>query len=70
VVTTSTHLAALLLAKYNVSLTGSRRLSGAMKREAGVNPAQGRCCMRSEIRVFFVTVTAVMGRPPATRYEP
>jgi len=32
--------------------TGSARFGGRMKREAGENPAQGRCCNRREARAF------------------
>ena len=45
------------------------------KREAGENPAQGRCCIRSEVRVFFATATLalealVAGRQLELRYQP
>ena len=43
---------------------------GEIKREAGENPAQGRCCIRSEFGAFFATATQVAGRPPEVRYEP
>ena len=38
-------------------------IATALKREAGVNPAQGRCCVRSESRVW-TPLRVIAGRLP------
>ena len=46
---------------------GSACLGGWTKREAGENPAQGRCCHRREARAISTAMLVVAGRSPGHR---